>query len=216
MQEKAADRRRDAPRERMKRMIYPAETIALRDGSACTLRSAEPEDATGMIRYMKTMLGETPFLIRTPEEFAYTAEEEAGILAGRKNDPRGLMLVAEADGQIVANAAITSHGAKSRLYHRAELGISVLKDYWHRGLGSALMERLIAFAARTGYEQIELTVESKNRRAIGMYLRYGFTVFGTRPHGMKYADGSYDNDYLMVRMLQAPAGGECGGAEGDA
>ena len=197
-------------------MIYPAETIELRDGSACTIRSAEPEDAPGMIRYMKTMLGETPFLIRTPEEFAYTDEEEAGILAGRKNDPRGLMLVAETDGRIVANAGISSHGAKSRLYHRAELGISVLKDYWRRGIGSALMERLIAFAGQAGFEQIELTVESKNRRALGMYVRYGFTVFGTRPHGMKYPDGSYDNDYLMVRMLQATAGGGQGTTEGDA
>ena len=29
----------------------------------------------------------------------------------------------------------------------------------------------------------------------------GFIVYGTRPHGMKYPDGSYDNDYLMVKML---------------
>ena len=66
---------------------------------------------------------------------------------------------------------------------------------------SALMERLLAFAAQCGYEQIELTVESKNHRALRLYLRYGFTVYGTRPHGMKYPDGSYDNDYLMVKML---------------
>ena len=182
-------------------MTYPAETCAFRDGTRYTIRSAEPEDAAGMLQYMKTMLGETPFLMRTPEEFDYTPEEEAGILAGRRSDPRGVMLVAELDGQIIANAAITSHGAKSRLLHRAELGISVRKDYWRRGIGSALMERLIALASRSGYEQIELTVESKNRRAVGLYLRYGFTVYGTRPHGMKYPDGSYDNDYLMVRML---------------
>ena len=181
-------------------MIYPAEEAVLRDGTRYTIRSAEPEDAPGMLQYMKIMLGETPFLMRTPEEFNYTAEEEADILAGRRNDPRGLMLVAELDGQIIANAAISSHGAKSRLLHRAELGISVLKDYWRRGIGSALMERLIAFAEQSGYEQIELTVESKNRRALGLYLRYGFMVYGTRPHGMKYPDGSYDNDYLMVRM----------------
>ena len=63
------------------------------------------------------------------------------------------------------------------------------------------MERLIQFSGQVGYEQIELTVESKNMRAINLYLRKGFTVYGTRPHGMKYADGSYDNDYLMIKML---------------
>ena len=182
-------------------MFCSAETLTLRDGRQCTIRSVEPEDAPLMLQYMKIMLGETPFMLRTPEEFDYTAEEEAAILTRKRDDPRSLMLVAEMDGRIIASADVSSRGPKSRLLHRSELGISILKDYWHLGLGSALMERLIAFAQRSGYEQIELTVESKNRRAVNLYMKYGFTVFGTRPHGMKYPDGSYDNDYLMIRML---------------
>ena len=182
-------------------MIYPAETFMLKDGKAVTIRSVEPEDAPLMLQYMKTMLGETPFLLRTPEEFDYTPEEEARILAKRKEDPRSLMLVAEMDGRIIASADICSHGAKSRVIHRGELGISVRKDFWRQGIGSALMERLIDFASRSGYEQIELTVESKNKRALSLYIKYGFMVYGTRPHGMKYPDGTYDNEYLMVKVL---------------
>ena len=182
-------------------MTYSAETLTLPDHQTVTIRSVEPEDAPRMIQYMKIMLGETPFLLRTPDEFNYTEEEEARVLAGRKNDPRCLMLAAEVNGRIIACADIQSHGPKSRVMHRAELGISVRKDYWRQGIGSALMERLILFAARSGYEQIELTVESQNRRALGLYLKYGFMVYGTRPHGMKYPDGSYDNDYLMVKNL---------------
>lgn len=183
-------------------MIFAAEAWTLRDGRRCAIRSVEPDDATRMLQYMKTMLGETPFLLRTPEEFDYTAEEEAAILDKRKKDPRCLMLVAVLDGQIIASADVCSHGAKSRMFHRGELGISVRKDYWRQGIGSALMERLISFAAQAGFEQIELTVESKNRRALALYHKYGFTVYGTRPHGMKYPDGSYDNDYLMVKILR--------------
>jgi len=182
-------------------MIYSAEKLTLRDGRDCTIRSVEPEDAPRMLEYMKIMLGETPFLLRTPEEFNYTQEEEARVLAGRRDDPRSLMLLAETDGQIVACADVCSHGAKSRVWHRAELGISVRRDYWRQGIGSALIERLIHFAGQAGFEQIELTVESKNLRAVKLYLKNGFTVYGTRPHGMKYPDGSYDNDYLMVRTL---------------
>ena len=182
-------------------MVYSAETLALRDGRKITIRSVEPEDAAGMLQYMKIMLGETPFLLRTPEEFNYTTEEEARILAGRKNDPRSLMLVAEAGGEIIASADVCPHGTKSRVQHRAELGISVRKDYWRQGIGSALMERLIPFAKQSGFEQIELTVESKNQRALQLYHKNGFIIYGTRPHGLKYPDGSYDNDYLMVRML---------------
>jgi RimJ/RimL family protein N-acetyltransferase len=154
-----------------------------------------------MLKYMKIMLGETPFLLRSPEEFNYTAEDEARVLAGRKDDPRSLMLVAEMEGEIIAAADVCSHGAKSRLWHRGEVGISVRKDFWRQGIGSAMMERLVAFAREAGYEQLELTVESKNIRAINLYLKNGFVVYGTRPHGMKYADGTYENDYLMMKML---------------
>ena len=182
-------------------MTYTAETLTFRDGRKYILRSVEPEDAPLMLKYMKIMLGETPFLLRSPEEFNYTAEDEARVLAGRKDDPRSLMLVAEMDGEIIAAADVCSHGAKSRLWHRGEVGISVRKDFWRQGIGSAMMERLVAFAREAGYEQLELTVESKNIRAINLYLKNGFVVYGTRPHGMKYADGTYENDYLMVKIL---------------
>ena len=182
-------------------MIYPAETIRLRDGRSCVIRSVEPEDALPMLRYMKIMLGQTPFLLRTPEEFDYTPEQEARILETRKNDPRGLMLTAELDGEIIASANIASHGNKSRVAHRAELGISVREEFWRQGIGSALMERLIAAAPGLGFEQIELTASASNRRALNLYLKYGFQVYGTRPHGMKHGDGVYDDDYLMVKML---------------
>ncbi|MBO4413778.1 MAG: GNAT family N-acetyltransferase [Clostridia bacterium] len=182
-------------------MKYPSETLVLRDGRTCTLRSAGPDDARLMLGYMKIMLGETPFLLRTPEEFDYTPEDEARILAERRDDPRCLMLTAVLDGEIIASADVSSHGRKSRVFHRAELGISVRRDFWGLGIGSALMERLIGFSGRCGYEQIELTVESKNARAVGLYSKFGFTVYGRRPHGMKYPDGSYDDDLLMVRML---------------
>jgi RimJ/RimL family protein N-acetyltransferase len=154
-----------------------------------------------MLKYMKIMLGETPFLLRSPEEFNYTAEDEARVLAGRKDDPRSLMLVAEMEGEIIAAADVCSHGAKSRLWHRGEVGISVRKDFWRQGIGSAMMDRLVVFAREAGYEQLELTVESKNIRAINLYLKNGFVVYGTRPHGMKYADGTYENDYLMMKIL---------------
>ncbi len=182
-------------------MIRTAETLTLRDGGRCIIRSVEPEDARGMLQYMKIMLGETPYLLRTPEEFDYSPEDEARILDERKNDPRSLMLVAEKDGRIVASADVRSHGRKSRVRHRAELGISVRKDFWQLGIGSLLMERLIAAAREAGFEQIELTAVSSNRRALNLYLKYGFQVYGTRPNGMKHRDGTYSDDYLMMRRV---------------
>ena len=182
-------------------MKMAAETWILKNGKTCVLRSAEPQDAARMIAYMQTMLGETPFLLRTPAEFDYSAEEEAAILERRRDDPRGLMILAEADGEIIASSDVMPVGGRSRTLHRAVLGMSVRRDFWGLGIGSAMMERLIAHAARHGFEQIELEVVSANRRAISLYVKYGFQVYGTRPHGLKYADGRYADDYLMQKIL---------------
>lgn len=182
-------------------MKMKAEEIPLNNGKTCVLRSVEPEDAGRMIAYMKIMLGETPFLLRTPEEFDYTVEAEADVLRRRRDDPRALMILAEADGEIIAASDVTPLGAKSRTWHRAALGMSVRRDYWKMGIGSAMMERLISHARQSGFEQIELEVVSANRRAIALYVKYGFQVYGTRPHGLKYADGSYADDYLMRKAL---------------
>ena len=182
-------------------MRMPAESLLLKNGKTCVLRSVEPEDAEHMISYMKIMLGETPFLLRTPEEFDYSVEGEAEVLTRRRDDPRALMILAEADGEIVATSDVMPMGTKSRTLHRATLGMSVRKDYWRLGIGSAMMERLIAQARQSGFEQIELEVVSTNRRAIGLYVKYGFQVYGTRLHGIKYPDGSYADDYLMQKAL---------------
>ena len=182
-------------------MKMDRETILLKNGKPCVLRSVEPEDAERMIAYMKIMLGETPYLLRTPEEFDYSVEGEAEVLGRRRDDPRALMILAEIDGEIIATSDVMPMGAKSRTLHRATLGMSVRQDYWRQGVGSAMMQRLIAHARESGFEQIELEVVNTNRRAINLYVKYGFQVYGTRPHGMKYPDGSYANDYMMCKTL---------------
>ena len=123
------------------------------------------------------------------------------MLRRRRDDPRGLMILAEAEGEIVAVSDVTPLGTKSRIRHRATLGISVRQDHWQLGIGSAMMERLIAHAGKSGFEQIELEVVASNRRAIGLYLKYGFQVYGTLSHSIKYADGSYADEYLMRRTM---------------
>ena len=182
-------------------MKMSAESLLLKNGKTCILRSVEPEDAGRMIAYMKRMLGETPYLLRSPEEFDYSVEGEAEVLRRRRDDPRALMILAEVDGEIIAVSDVTPMGAKSRTLHRSVLGMSVRQDYWRLGIGSAMMERLIDHARQSGFEQIELEVVSVNQRAIGLYVKYGFQVYGTRPHGIKYADGSYADDYLMRKTL---------------
>ena len=106
----------------------------------------------------------------------------------------------EKDGQIIASADVCGYKQKRRL-HRAELGISVRKDYWNQGIGSAMMERLIAFAVRCGYEQIELSVVAENEPAIAMYEKAGFVEFGRNPRGFKSRFTGYQELVYMRKEL---------------
>ncbi len=57
-------------------MIYEPREITCRDGRSCILRSAAVTDANDLIRYLKVTAGETPFLIREPDEISLTPEQE--------------------------------------------------------------------------------------------------------------------------------------------
>ncbi|MCP4713706.1 MAG: GNAT family N-acetyltransferase [Deltaproteobacteria bacterium] len=57
---------------------------------------------------------------------------------------------------------------------RAELEIAVHQDWRDRGLGTAMLGRVVEIARSCHYRSIWLTVTSLNRRAIHIYEKYGF------------------------------------------
>ena len=49
------------------------------------LRSADAEDGEALLRYMKVIAEETPFLIREPDEVKLTLEQEKKFYSEQKN-----------------------------------------------------------------------------------------------------------------------------------
>ena len=84
--------------------------------------------------------------------------------------------------------------------HRASIGISVRQCAWHCGVGTALMEALLAFARKNGIEQLELEVRSDNDRAIRLYERFGFTRIGTIPAFLKVNGADFASDYMVLPL----------------
>ena len=89
---------------------------------------------------------------------------------------------------------------KRRMSHRASIGVSVRRCAWHRGVGTALMEKLIAFARNNSLEQLELEVRSDNERAIRLYEKFGFTKVGTIPAFLKVNGENFSCDYMVLRL----------------
>ena len=163
-----------------------------------SVERARPEDAAALIDYLRVVGGESDNLTFGAEGLPATVEEETAFLEKSAADTRSVILLAKEDGEIIGDGHIEAFSR--RLSHRAGLGITVRKAAWGRGVGTAIMERLIAHAREQGIEIIELQVRSDNARAIRLYEKFGFVKIGHYPGFLKvdrvYADCDLMNLYL--------------------
>ena len=83
---------------------------------------------------------------------------------------------------------------------------SIIKDggkYWNTGIGSALFEVMIDLAKKHECTEI-ITLEyvAGNNRGRGLYQKFGFKPYGVAPKMLKFKDGSYGDEVLMVKFLE--------------
>ena len=81
----------------------------------------------------------------------------------------GWNLVAHADNRIVGHVGIAPVES-----HEPQFVIFVHHDYHNRGIGSEMVRQVIAYAADRGYDAIELSAASDNKRSIHVYENIGF------------------------------------------
>jgi RimJ/RimL family protein N-acetyltransferase len=180
--------------------IYRNEYI-LKDGQKLIVRTPQEGDEQGLINLMQAVDSETKFLAREPGEFNFTLEQEREFIRNSINDENSFFLIAEIDGRIIANCSVGIVIGNKRFLHRAAMGIVVRRDYWNMGIGKSLMQECIKWCKGKGVEQLELEVVTQNSRAISMYQNLGFEIYGTKKHALKYADGSYADEYFMCLFL---------------
>ena len=162
------------------------------------IENARPEDAAAILEYLKAVGGETDNLNMGAEGLPTTVENEESYLRSLADSPDGVMYTAKEDSEIIGIAHVSR--LKRRMSHRASIGVSVRQCAWHRGVGTALMEALVAFARNNGMEQLELEVRSDNERAIRLYEKFGFQKIGTIPAFLKVNGESFDCDYMVLRI----------------
>ena len=102
-------------------------------GRIITLRNAEISDADNLITYMKITSFETPFLLREPDEFHLTSEQEECFIQNTIDNPRELMLLATADGCHIGNCSLSDAGPFKRYQHRCQIAIALYQKYWAAG-----------------------------------------------------------------------------------
>lgn len=181
-------------------MIFQPKEIILKDGRRAVLKSPAITDAAEMLAYIKQCCGETEFLVRYPEEYSDSVEAEEDWIRGVVDSPAALPITCYVDGRIAGSCELRFHrGIKAG--HRASIGISILKEFWGLGIGSAMFEELIAAARAHGTEILELDHIEGNHRARHLYEKYGFCVVAEKPRAFKLKDGTYRSEFSMQKCL---------------
>ncbi len=162
------------------------------------IENVRPEDAAAILEYLKAVGGETDNLNMGAEGLPTTVENEEAFLRSMIGSSDGVMYTAKEDGEIIGIAHVSR--LKRRMSHRASIGVSVRRCAWHRGVGTALMDKLVAFSRNNGIEQLELEVRSDNERAIRLYEKFGFTKVGTIPAFLKVNGENFSCDYMVLRL----------------
>ena len=163
-------------------------------------REANRNDAAGLLEHLRCVGSETDNLSFSGDTFAISEEREAKFIEKFKNSKTDIMFVA-VDGEDVVGNAIVERNRILRYNHRAEISITVLKEYWGRGIGSRLMEMMIEFAETTGIEILYLEVRADNQRAVNLYKKYGFEAIGTYKNFFKIGK-SYFDAMLMSKNIK--------------
>ena len=176
-------------------------SITLKDGRKCTLRNGEEKDGARVLANFILTHEQTDYLLSYPDESTMTAEQEGRFLQEKTDSDNGIEILAEVDGAVAGLAGFDSVGGREKIRHRADFGISVDRQYWNLGIGTALMNACIECAKKAGYEHLELSVVAENEAAIAMYEKAGFVEYGRNPRGFKSRFTGYQELVYMRKEL---------------
>lgn len=161
-----------------------------------TIRSVKVEDAAfinemrGMDGVREDILGIFSERVSKSEEFIRSLSENDHVLAAEVEE-KGLKRVVGLVGMNV--------NRNPRVRHSASIGIMVHADYQGKGIGTALLKKVIDLADNwLMLVRLDLTVFVENDRAVKLYQSFGFQIEGTN----KYAairNGKYVDVYMMAR-----------------
>lgn len=178
-----------------------SQRIILKNGKEAWLRSGTASDGSAVYENFNLAHAETDFLLSYPDENSFDPEQEAQFLENKFKSPNEVEIIAFIEDKAAGTAGIEAVGTKYKVRHRAELGVSILKEYWGLGLGKALTAACIQCAKAAGYAQLELSVVAENQRAISVYRSFGFEEFGRNPRGFNSRiSGFQEVIYMMLQL----------------
>lgn len=142
----------------------------------------------------------------SPEAFSSDYAENARFpletFAQRIAAERDRWVLGAFDGDTLVGVAGFMRAQGAKVDHRAMVwGMYVTPRVRGRGVGAALLERLIAQArSEPGLEQLFLSVTVGNSAARNLYVRAGFVSCGVEPRTMRVGGRALDEEHMTLDL----------------
>ena len=157
------------------------------------VRSALPVDAEAICAIYNVAMAERGSTFETEPRSTEDFSE-------RITSERFPFLAAEADGEVIGWAALTSYSDRPCYTGIGECSIYVAVESRGRGIGTALAEALAVEAERNGFHKLLGKLFTDNIPSIRLVERCGLSSVGThRRHGQ--LDGEWRDVLVVERLL---------------
>ena len=110
------------------------------------------------------------------------------------------IIVAESEGAVVGYGVYGNFRFGEGYYHTVEHSVHVRSDQRSKGIGKAILEKLISLAIKEGRHAMVAAIDSKNLGSIALHAKYGFTETARMPEIAK-KHGNLLTLVLMQKIL---------------
>jgi phosphinothricin acetyltransferase len=160
-----------------------------------TIRFASPDDAPAICTIYNQGIEDR---VATLETERRDPEERRRWLGSRGT--RYPVVVAESGGQIVAWASLNSFNPRRCYDHVADISVYVERSWRGKGVGRALLARLVELGRSLGFHKLALACFPTNKPGVALYERMGFVPVGVyREQGL--LDGQWVDVLIMEQLL---------------
>jgi L-amino acid N-acyltransferase YncA len=161
------------------------------------IRAAVPADIGAITRIYAhaVRFGTASFEIEPPDEAEMARRQRALIDGGFP------YIVAEADGAVAGYAYAGPYRPRPAYRFSVENSVYVAPEAHRRGIGRALLDRLVAEAAARGFRQMIAVIgDSDQAASIALHRAAGFRLVGTIA-AVGFKHGRWLDSVLMQREL---------------
>jgi RimJ/RimL family protein N-acetyltransferase len=169
------------------------EAKTARDGRRWTMRPGRPTDGRALARLFADVRREGRWLITTPGSVSQPSE--AFWISELIRADEHLVLVAEADGEVIGNVLVSvDRGVATE--HIGVLSITIADGWRDVGIGTQLVAAAQRWARERRLRKVTLGVFPTNERAIAVYEKCGFVREGLRRQ--QYRSGNEFRDEVLM------------------